>query len=299
MLGRDRDAVAAYDICRSLRPEFYGTYFNRGQVLFRLSRGAEAEADFDRALKARPAWADAHFQRAVAREIQGRYADALADLDRALELGYTPTSVYLVRSRVHGRRGEKEAAERDFAEGIKTVPADERGWLARAQARLFRDPPAALADYEAALKLNPRLVYALQGKAHLLSRVDKNREAADALTRLIDVNPDVPDAWSGRGVLKARLNDRDGALADAREALRLSEGPATKYQVAGIYALTARTHPEDRREALSLLDTALRAGFGFEYLADDPELDPLRKDPEFEKTVDAARKYRESLKRRD
>ncbi|MBM3980430.1 MAG: hypothetical protein FJ304_09105 [Planctomycetes bacterium] len=300
MLGDLRQAAAGYDICLSLRPGFFGTYYNRGQTRMRTGPVADAEADFDKALEARPDWADAHFQRAITREARKNYTGALDDLNKALELGYTPTSVYLVRSRVYGRMGDKKAeAQREFAEGIKTVPTDVRGWLARAQAQLYRDPQAALADYEQALKLNPRLIPALQGKAHLLSTADRNEEAAKALSLMIDINPDTPDAWAGRGVLRARLNDRDGALKDAREALRLTERPATKYQVAGIYAMTSRAHPEDRREAFSLLDSALRDGFGFEYLDKDKELDPIRTDPEFKKIVDAARAYRNALKKVD
>ena len=299
MLGEYRDAVTGYDLCGSLRPGFFGTSYNRGLSRLRLGLLAEAEGDFNRTLEARPNWADAHFQRALAREFQKRYADAMDDLNRCLELGYPPTSVLLVRSRVHGRMGDKLAAERDFADGIKAVPTDERGWLARAQARLYREPAAALADYDEALKLNPRLISALQGKAHLLSTAGKNDAAAQALTRIIDINPDSPDAWSGRAVMRARQGDRDGAVADAREALRLTERPGTKYQVAGVYALSSKANPADLREAYSLLDSALRDGFGFEYLDKDPELDPIRKDPDFKKLVDAARAYRASLKKQD
>ncbi len=299
MLNQPREAVAAYDICLSLRPGFFGAHFNRGQARLRCGQLPEAEEDFERALKGRPDWAAVHFERALGREARKHYSDALDDLNRALELGYTPTSVLLVRSRVYGRMNKSEEAARDFAEAIKTVPTDERGWLARAQAQLFRAPEAALADYEAALKLNPRLAHALQGKAHLLSRAGKNTEAAEVLGKLIEVTPDAPDAWAGRGVLRARLNDRAGALADAREALKLTEAAATKYQVAGIFAMTSRTNPEDRREAFSLLDAALREGFGFEYLKDDKELDPIRNDPEFQKVVDAAKAYRQALKKVD
>jgi serine/threonine protein kinase/Tfp pilus assembly protein PilF len=298
-LGQDWDAAGAYDICVSHSPGFFGTHYNRAQVRFRMGRAAEAEADFDRAIEARPEWADVYFLRALTREAQQRYAEAVADLNRALELGYTPTSVYLVRSRVHTKLKDKPAADRDLAEGLKIEPTDERGWLARAQARLYTDPAAALGDYDKALELNPRSVSALQGRGHLLSRAGKNREAADALTRLIEINPESADAWSGRGVLHARLNDREAALRDATEALRLSERPATKYQVAGIYATTSRTKADDRREAFALLDAALRAGFGFEYLDKDRELDPIRTDPEFKTTVDAARAYRNTVKRAD
>lgn len=294
-LGLDGEAAAAYDICIAREPDFFGTYFNRGQVRMRLGRYVEAEVDFAKAIELRSEWADPFLLRAMSREAQRNLKGAIADLNQALELGYTPTSVYLIRSRVYGRMMEKAASQRDLAEALKIEPTDERGWLARAQARLFSDPAAALADFDKAISLNPRLVTALQGRAHLLSRDGKNKEAAEALTKIIQINPDSADAWSGRGVLNARLNNRDAALADAREALRLSERPSTRYQVAGIYAMTSRTHPEDKHEALSLLDSALRNGFGFEYLEKDRELDPIRKDVEFKKTVDAARAYRDSL----
>lgn len=290
LLGDARSALAEFDICAAIRPGYFGTHFNRGQVRLRLNR-TDAEDDLDKALELRPDWADGHFERALIREVQQRFPDAVADLDRALALGYTPTSVYLVRSRVRGRMGEKEAADKDFAAAIKTPPSDERGWLARAQAQLYRNPDAALADYATALKLNPRLTHALQGTAHLLARAGKNKEAADALTKVIDLDPDSADAWSGRGVVRARLGDRELALADARAALRLSGHPATKYQVAGIHALFAGANADDRTEALSLLDAALRAGFGFDLLGKDRELDGLRKDADFVRMVAAAKAY--------
>lgn len=295
-LGQYTDALAGYDVCAALRPGFFGTEFNRGLSRLRMGHVEQAEAAFGKALDARPGWADAHFHRAIAREGRKAYAAAIDDLNAALRLGYTPTAVYLVRSRVAGLAGDAAGAKADFAEAVQTVPTDERGWLVRAQAQLHRNPDAALADYDAALALNPSLAPALHGKAYILGLAQRNAEALPVLTRMIELAPDSADAWGGRGVAKARLNDRDGALADGRAALRLSNGPVTRYQVAGIYALTSRTHPEDRREALSLLDGALRDGFGFDLLDKDPELDPLRHDAEFQRTVDAARKYRAALK---
>lgn len=297
-LNQTREAVAAYDRCETLRPGAFGVLFNRGRAKRFLDR-AGAEADLSGALAARPDWGAAHFERGLARELNGKFAEAVADLDRALELGHSPVPVLLVRSRVKGRQNDRAGADADFAAATKTEPTDEPGWLARAQARVARDPAAALADYERALELNPRMAHALQGKAHLLSKAGKSAAAAEALTRLIAINPDAPNAWSGRAVLRARLGDRAGAHADARAALNLSQAALTKYQLAGAYALTAKDHPEDRREALSLLDAALRAGFGFEHLKDDRDLDPLRADPAFRQTVDAARAYRAALKKVD
>jgi serine/threonine protein kinase/predicted Zn-dependent protease len=297
-LNETREAIAAYDRCVTLRPDAFGALFNRGRAK-RFSDPAGAETDLDRAVAARPGWGAAHVERALARELNGNSAGALDDLATALELNHSPVAVLLLRSRIKGRMKDAAGADADFAAATKTDPTDELGWLARGQARVLRDPAAALADFEKALALNPRLVPALQAQAHLLSKAGKTRAAAEALSRLVDINPDAPNAWSGRAVMRARLGDRAGAHADAAEALKLSEGPMTKYQLAGAYALTAKDHPDDKREALSLLDAALRAGFGFEYLNDDKDLDPLRADPEFQKTVDAARKYRAALKKVD
>jgi eukaryotic-like serine/threonine-protein kinase len=298
LLNQTREAVAAYDRCLTLRPDAFGALFNRGRAKRFLDR-AGAEADLDRAVAARPGWGAAHFERALAREVNGNAEGALADLDTALKLDYSPVSVLLLRSRIKGRLNDAAGAEADFAAATKTDPTDELGWLVRAQARVLSDRAAALADCDKALVLNPRLVPALQIRAHLLSKLGKTRDAEAALSRVVDINPDAPHAWSGRAVLRARLGDRAAAHADAREALKLSEAPMTKYQLAGVYALTSKARADDRREALSLLDGALRAGYGFEHLKDDPDLDPIRADAEFQKTVDAARKYRTNVKKTD
>jgi hypothetical protein len=62
--------------------------------------------------------------------------------------------------------------------------------------------------------------------------------------------------------------------------------------VAGVYSLTSKSNPEDRREAFRLLTAALTKGHGFEHLDTDPELDPVRPLKEFQDLVSAARALR-------
>jgi hypothetical protein len=85
------------------------------------------------------------------------------------------------------------------------------------------------------------------------------------------------------------MGQREAAHKDAEACLRLHDYPFTKYQVAGIYALTSRTNPDDRKKALGLLFEALKEGSGFEYLEHDPDLEPIRNAPEFKTLVEAAR----------
>jgi hypothetical protein len=74
--------------------------------------------------------------------------------------------------------------------------------------------------------------------------------------------------------------------------MRRDQQPLVLYQLAGVYALTSRQHPEDRQPALRLLGRALQKGFGFDLIEKDTDFDPLRDDREFRELVAAARAIR-------
>jgi tetratricopeptide (TPR) repeat protein len=199
-----------------------------------------------------------------------------------------------MRAWAYEQAGKKEEARRDREAGLREEPTDEASWVARAVACLGTDLDKALADLDQALRLNPRSLSALQTKAHVLSRKAGDRpealhEAIAVLDRLVEFYPDHAPARSGRGVLFARLGQREAAHKDAEEALRRDTTPATVYQVAGIFARTSSEHPEDVPRALQLLTSALRQGFGFDLLERDRELDCIRDMPEFRRLVEAAR----------
>src|SRR5262249_46457884 len=148
----------------------------------------------------------------------------------------------------------------------------------------------ALADFEEALLLNPQSREALDNKAHVLSeKLGRTADAIRVLDKAVELFPHVAALHSSRGVLHARLKHRDAALKDAEDALEREDRPPIQYQVAGIFALTSRQHAEDKGEALRLLSAALNAGYGFDLLDGDPDLEPIRKDPEFKRIVDAAK----------
>jgi tetratricopeptide (TPR) repeat protein len=220
-----------------------------------------------------------------------QYAEAADDLTRALELGAAPTHVYFLRAAVRERAGDRIGAQQDRAEGLRREPTDEMGWLTRGYARMG-NPRDALDDFDQALKLNARSLAALQNKAHLLSKLERNEEAARALDRAIEAHPDFVPARAGRGVLLARLGKRAAAHQDAVECLARDNKPLTFYQLAGIYALTSRQQPDDRAQALRLLSIALQKGVGFDLLESDRDLDPIRNTLEFQRLVDAARAIR-------
>jgi serine/threonine protein kinase/predicted Zn-dependent protease len=290
-IGEWAEAAAVLSTALALSPRPDADLFGRrGAARLALKRFSAACGDYDAAIRLKPDDPALLRDRAQARLGLGDAAGALADLDRAQALDPSHTRVHFMRSRIHARIGDREAARRDLELGLASTPGDELSWIARGIARMARDPEGAIADFDQALQRNPSSRSAMQNKASVLSdRLDRTEEAVAVLDRLIALHPEYVPAQAGRGVLLARLGRREAAIADATVALRLSDEPFTRYQVAGIFALTSTTHPEDRSEALRLLASALRDKEGLTLLPTDPDLKPIREDPALSRLVEAAR----------
>src|SRR5262249_46365652 len=159
--------------------------------------------------------------------------EAVEDLTRSLETGTIYSSVYFLRAGVRARLGDKEGARQDREKGLTLTPTDETGWIDRGLDRRQTDPRGALADFEQALKINPRSFDGLQNRAAILvDKFDRAEEALQTLEEAVKHYPDSVLARAGRGVLLARTGRRAAAVADAQQALLLDTEPPTLYQVA-------------------------------------------------------------------
>jgi eukaryotic-like serine/threonine-protein kinase len=282
-LSRPDEAASCYGIGISLRPDLYWSYFNRGLLSLEQKDFAQALVDFDRMIALRPDLTVAYINRALARLGLGYYQAAIDDLTRALESSECPTRALFLRARARDRLGDREGAQRDRAEGLRLQPEDELSWITRGLAKLPADPQGALADFDAALELNPHSQPALQNKASVLSeQLGRTEEAVRVLDTAIEHHPDSVNALAGRGVLLGRLGRREAALSDAHAALAIDDSAGTLYQVAGLYALTSRQNPDDRLEALRLMAAALRKDSSWlKVVPTDPDLDAVRDQPDF------------------
>jgi serine/threonine protein kinase/Flp pilus assembly protein TadD len=289
-LEEDELAAMCFGACVALRPDFAPAWMNRAYALFRLRQYEQARGDYDRALELDPKLTEAHVQRGELREATGDRAGAIADYTRALDTGTAPARVYFKRATARYYKKDFSGWKADRAAGLKIIPTDELSWVARAENRREEDPKAALADVDEALKINPWSVAGLQLKAAILSEgLNRPAEALAVLNRGVELHPDCVALRAGRGVLLARAGQRDAALRDARDALRRSTRPSNLYQLGCIYALTAKTHPDDKREALNLLWGGLKTGFALDLVDIDTDLDAIRNDKDFKDLVRDAR----------
>jgi eukaryotic-like serine/threonine-protein kinase len=289
-LDRPIEALECYDMATPLLPESHWVPNFRGLAYLEQGNDRAAVRAFDEVIRLRPDYLQAYYNRALARYHLEDLAGAQADLAIVLGSPKPPLRAFFLRAKVRAKQGDAAGARRDQEDGLRGEPLDEYDLTARGFARQRRDPQGALADYELALKRNPQYITALQNKANVLAEdLGRTEDAITALDALLALRPSHVPAIAGRGVLHARLGHRDRALADARDALSRDEKPFNTYQVAGIFALTSRQNPDDRREALSLMESALNQGFGLDLIDKDRDLDPIRDQPEFRRVVDAAR----------
>jgi tetratricopeptide (TPR) repeat protein len=295
-LGQLHAAISCYSSAIALRPDLPWAYVCRGLAHLDLRDYPGARADFDSVIALRPDMVEAYINRAAARMGAGDYSGAVADLDWALEHPEAPVQALFRRASARERLGDRDGAARDRALGLRRRPNDELSWIFRGLARLDAEPQGALSDFDAALAINPRSKSALENKAFVLAeRLGRAEEAIGVYDTTLLYHPDDAKAVGPRGVYHARRGRRDAALADARAALLLAESAPTVqeqaftiYQVAGIYALTSRQQPDDRRAALRLLADALRKDASWlRVLPDDHDFDAIRDRPEFHELLRA------------
>ena len=134
----------------------------------------------------------AYFNRALAKFNLDDLPGAQADLTHLLGDPEPPLRAYFLRARVRGSargsRGRPARPGRRACEGNRaTNRTGRRGGSPGSRAI----PRAALADYEAALKINPRYLTALQNKANVLAEnLGRTQDAIAVLDRILALRAD-------------------------------------------------------------------------------------------------------------
>jgi eukaryotic-like serine/threonine-protein kinase len=291
--GQRADAAAAFTVCAAIKPQMPWPYFSRGLVELQQQRFEAAQEDFTEVLRLVPNWTSALVNRAIARQGQRDWTGAEGDLTNAMSRADAPKRLFFLRSSVRRSAGDAQGAEADAAEGFRQTPTDAVSWVTRGVWRMDRSPKEALADFDAALNLNPRSRDALQNKAVVLADfLNRPAAAAAVMDQLLEMYPAYTEATAGHGVYLARAGDGKGARRDAAICLRDEPTAYRYYQMAGLYAQLAR-HEADgqaRAEAFRLLALALRTGFAdLALMHKDSDLDPIRNSDEFRTLMDHAR----------
>jgi tetratricopeptide (TPR) repeat protein len=219
----------------------------------------------DAALRARPDYAPAHRQRAETLLALDRHREAGAALDRYLQCHGTPTpEVHLARGLIHAALREYAEAVDSYGRALALRP-DARTLTNRGWAYLKLDAPRpALADFQAALRLDRASSDGLCGRAHAEVRLGQVQAAvADA------------EAALAHGPKKPRLLV-SAACVHALAVGWLEAQPAGSASTGSVYRYQERA-VELLREALDGVPSAQRKDFWSSTIQNEPDLAPLRR----------------------
>ncbi|NOX57061.1 MAG: tetratricopeptide repeat protein [Planctomycetes bacterium] len=296
-----------------LAPDAAKIYKLRADVHHRLEASHQALRDFQQAVRLERSvrrTAEIYKQIGLIHHRAGQWSEALSAYDRALAADDSDPELHRLRGEVLLKLHRTGEAVDAFTEYLKRGEPVGDVYRARALARAqLGDYRKAMEDYTRALELEP--------SAHMLTRrgwaylLRANELALADFDQAIQLNPDNPDSYTGRGYAKIMLGDYDGAIADAKQSLQraqplLAEQGARAWPIvynnATIFAQAVKQVREDvrlpegrRRElAESFLSQAIKlirqaakvAGREFRpqlvhTLKSDSALNPIRTEPLF------------------
>ena len=281
----DREARANFEVAVAADPEFALARAGLSRVLASIASQSAQAGDLkllyssaveqaERAIEIAPGLAEGHLALAYARfagflDIRG----ARPSYEKAYELGRGNADVVLLYA-LYAVRARRYPVARDAIErALALDPLNPRthraaGTIAYASRR-YAD---AVTEYRRSLQLNPKMsiARAFLGDALLqMGKIDEAREAYAAETAPMF-------RLRGLAVLEHRAGN-EAAAEKAFNALVSEIGDAAMYQQAEVMAQWGRTD-----EALARLQRAREIGdSGLSYVATDPLLDPIAKDPRF------------------
>ncbi len=151
---------------------------------------------------------------------------------RAAETAEPRPADLLASGIARGLLKDYDGAERDLSRAIELLPDFTVAYMARGairQAHAGEDihlMQGAAADYDAALRLDPRLVFALFNKGNLLYGAADYTSALACYSQALELDPSFGQAAFNRGLTYLRLGRRQQALADLRKAGELGIVPA-------------------------------------------------------------------------
>ena len=281
----DREARANYELAVAADPTFALAQAGLSRVLASIASQSAQASDLkllyssavehaEQAIETAPDLAEGHLALGYARfagflDLRG----AQPSYEKAYELGRGNADIVLLYA-LYAVRARRYPTARDAIDrALALDPLNPRthraaGTVAYASRR-YKD---AVARYRRALQLNPQMSIASAFMGDALMQMGKTDDARTAYER----EPAPMFRLRGLAVLEHRAGNR-AAAQKAFAELVSQIGDAAMYQQAEVMAQWGRTD-----DALAKLQRAREIGdSGLSYVATDPLLDPIAKDPRF------------------
>ncbi|HEY1125551.1 MAG TPA: tetratricopeptide repeat protein [Sphingobium sp.] len=222
MRGDSKGAIAGYSRSLELKADQPHLLAGRAQAYMMQGNNEGALADAAASLKINPKQADLHLIIVNVLRRMGKKDEALAQAEAMLKSNPDDGYTHVVAAKIFDGMGQHERGMAEIDKAIALKP-DATAYTNRAVMRSKSDVEGRLADFDAALKLDPSLEDALLGKAEILIGRGEFGAAVKSYTDVIDKWPKNPLLRNRRAIAYVRSGDMVHADADFEQARKDAE----------------------------------------------------------------------------
>lgn len=216
-------AIADMDRALKLAPKNTLALQLRGEM-HTLEKNYDAALElFARAQQINPSWAVPYFDRGSVFLDKKEFQPALDEFNKAIVLSSQTWLFYLIRSIVHFRLGNVEAAHNDQDLALRLSEKDSLV-MTDLNMIVYEDCLDWAEDYYARVLLRgSRSGYAYQGRADAYRVNGQQDKAIEDYTRAIAIIPKEPRLYLGRGKSYQAIGNLDRAIADFHQILAVTD----------------------------------------------------------------------------
>lgn len=168
--------------------------------------------------------AEDYYNRGLDYYYKEQYESALKFFDKAIQLKSDYAEAWVGKGIALVKLERYEEALKAYNKVIELKPDDAEVWADKGATLAFMGRyEEALKAFDRAIELKPDLAEAWACKAVALVKLERYPEALEAYDKAIELNPDDASAWFNRACTRARMGDKDNALKDLAQAIKIDE----------------------------------------------------------------------------
>ncbi len=162
---------------------------------------------------------------------------------------------FLIQGRGKYEKGDFTGAIADYSAAIRLNPNYANAYNNRGFIRFqLGDKQEAMSDYNQALQINPKLALAHYNRGSARAELGDKEGAIDDYNQALQIDPNLALAYNNRGLVRAELGDKQKAIEDYNQALQIDPNLALAYYNRG----GVRAELGDKQGAIEDYNQSLR-----------------------------------------
>jgi tetratricopeptide (TPR) repeat protein len=245
--GNLEAAVENFRAALSIDPEAHDAWYGLGVVYGRLGRQLDALSAFNRLIESNPRLAAAYDGKGTALFHLGRFGEAVAAFDDALRIEPTLVSARLEKGIALARSEDLRGAVACFDAVLEVEPSNEAALIHRSDALLrSNDTAGALHSLDRALEVAPLNGGAWRKKGDLLLKMGHPSDARRCYERALQLDANDFEALVRRGDAMRQAGDPAGAIDSYERAVALRGARAEPHVRKGLLYFALSQFPAAR-----------------------------------------------------